>query len=222
MADYSTQAVPGTKPFGNVNLLYRNDTAGDLGAANAALAPQQGDSAGSLRTTAEGGKPTYSVVSQFASDSTGTDIWFIQGSSTKTVKVLKIIISGTITAAATGDLSVIRRSAANTAGTAVADTPGLLDATNDVAATSVVKHYTAHPTGLGTAVATLFGVRLGLPTSPAVAGPIEINFANLPGGKLPRLSGTTDFLCINIAAALGGAGNAYDITCFFTEEPTTA
>ncbi len=223
MSDYKeqTQRVTGGG-VGDPMLGVRNDSAGDLSAANGAYAIEQFDSGGSVRMTAEGGKATYSATSQFACDSSGTDIAFLPGNASTTVKVLQCIVSSTATAAATGDVTLIRRSAANTAGTSANASVGKLD-TRDAANSSTPKHYTAHPTGLGAAVVTLRAERFsqqaaGTPPASRIVFDFQAQF----GAKGLRLSGATDILALNVAAALGGAGNAWDVTWIWTEEPATA
>ena len=222
MADYS-EGASGSKFFGNVLLGQRNDTPADLSGANLTLAAAQFDAFGSMRVTEDGGCPTYYATSQFACDSTGTDIAIFAGSTSCVAHLLAIQISSTATAAATGDLSIIRRSAANTAGTAANASVAKAD-TRDVAANITPQHYTAHPTSLGATAGTLWGQRYIQPAVSTTLLPgFMVDFRQFTGGKGLRVAASvTDIIAVNIAAALGGAGNAWDITWTWIELPVTA
>jgi hypothetical protein len=91
----------------------------------------------------------------FAVVATPTDIFEIKGSGTKTVRVKKITVSGRTTSGSPVAciIKALKRSTANTAGTAVTTTMVPLDSTS-AAATAAVKHYTANPT-LGTLVGNI-------------------------------------------------------------------
>src|ERR1700676_3685822 len=118
MSDYKEQTTLAAGGcVGTPALSIRNDKASDLSGGNGKFALPQLDSGGALRVTEEGGKATYFGTSQFACDSNGTDIAILPGNAGKVVKVLGVLVSSTATAVATGDVSLVRRSAANTAGT---------------------------------------------------------------------------------------------------------
>lgn len=222
MADFPQQFPAASTAPGNLTLGVRKDSPGDLAGTNAYTASIQFDSAGSLRVNEQGGKATYFATSQFACDSTATDIWTLTGSATKTGFLQFLAISSSATAAATGDLSVIRRSAADTAGTAVNPTVAKADP-SDGAATLTPAHYTAHPTALGTSAGVIFGQRYTQPAPATTVQPgIFLDFRQYNGGKGLRISGATDIIAVNVPAGLGGAGNAWDVTACWTEEPTTA
>jgi hypothetical protein len=224
MADYREQtARPSGGDIGTPCLGVRNDTPGDIAGANLNLAMEQFDSAGAIRASEEGGKATYYATSQFSCDSTATDIAVFGGVAGKTAKIQSILISSVATGRANGNLSIIRRSVADTAGTAVAPTVALAD-TRDAAASCAPVHYTAHPTALGTTAGTLVGaefIQPALATDNLIPS-VLIDFRQFNGGKPIRVQGATDFICVNVPAALGGAGNVWNITWCWTEEPTTA
>ena len=181
------------------------------------------DSAGSLRVTEEGSKPTYFATSQFASDSTATDIWAFPGVAGKTAKIQWISVTTTATAAATGDMTLVRRSAADTAGTSANASIAQAD-TRDAAASCQPIHYTAHPTALGATAGTMFATRFVQPAASTLS-PYPgyfFDLRNYNGGRGIRVQGTTDFIYLNVPAALGGAGNAYDITVCWTEENSSS
>ena len=222
MADYFSQYKPPASPIGgNALLLYRNDTAGDTtGGTNNAFAVAQNDPGGALRVTQQGGNPTYMAASYFASDSTATDIWTLAGNVTTVVEVLWMTISTTITTATTGQATLVLRSAADTAGT-TGTTKGIALDSRNAAASSFPVFYTAHPTGLGTSIGTIWSAQIGssLTSAPTL---INIDFRPTAGGQGLRLTGTSQILCFNIAAALGASGNEWSITAAWQENPLTS
>jgi hypothetical protein len=67
----------------------------------------------------EGTRATFSVgAAGITPAATATDILTLYGSGTKTVRVSRIKISGTATSGATADILLVRRSTANSGGTA--------------------------------------------------------------------------------------------------------
>lgn len=73
-----------------------------------------------------------------------TDIFTITGSATKTVKIHRLIISGSQSSAANRDLIVLKRSTANSGGVSTTLTAVASDSTS-AAATAVVRAYTTNP-----------------------------------------------------------------------------
>ena len=97
---------------------------------------------------------TYRASSgSFTPAASATDIFTIVGVASKTIMITKIIFSATQTAGSTFNVSLIKRSTANTSGTATAMTAVPLDA-SDAAAGSTVQYYTANPT-LGTTIGSV-------------------------------------------------------------------
>jgi hypothetical protein len=101
------------------------------------------------------GKATYATTAvAFAYAASGTDIFTITGSATKTIRILRISVTGTQTTGAMRDVLLIKRSAANTGGTSATPTIAPYDS-NSSAATAVVRNYTANPSALGASVGTI-------------------------------------------------------------------
>lgn len=208
----------GTPFFGR-----RQDAPTDQATANGNVGVVQFDAYGSMRTSQEGGYPTYWATSQFSCDSTATDIAIFAGNTSAIIKILGIFISSFATSAAHGDITVIRRSAVNTAGTAANASVAKADP-RDGAANGAPQHYTAHPTGLGTSAGTLFAAHYYQPQAAASGAPAQlfIDPCQLYGAKPWVLKAlATDIIVINAAAALGGSGNVWDITWAWVELPTT-
>lgn len=227
MSEYIEGVGQGSAVIGTPELLIRCDTPGVANLSstvtNLTTVRAQCDSAGNMRDTQEGGKTTYYACSQFACDSTATDIWTLAGNATTVVKVLFLLITSTANAAATGRLQVLRRSAANTGGTTASPTVAKADSRN-AASSSTPAHYTAHPTALGTSAGAIASQQFGQQVNTAVPiqQPFVLDFRTYMGGQTLRLNGTSEILAVNAAAALGGTGNAWDIQVCWTEEALTA
>lgn len=96
---------------------------------------------------------TYHVAAKnFTLAATPTDVCILNGSATKTVYVTKVSVSGLKTTAGLSQVTLFKRTTANTGGTAVAGTEVAADTAN-AAATAAFQHYTANPTpGTGTII----------------------------------------------------------------------
>lgn len=178
-----------------------------------------GDGLGNIRAApADGWKQTYwASVSAFTAATLATDIYCLQGSATKTVRVLLIEVSGTSTAGggATSTVNLIRRSAANTGGTSNSITVGKED-TNNASTTASAFYYTTNPTSLGTAVATMRTARFAFQSIGTPNGLLQWVFGNNPGQALV-LRGTSDYVCVNLNATTL-TGNVISIDAEYSEE----
>lgn len=166
----------------------------------------------------DGRRTTYSAATAlFTPAATATDIFTITGSSTKVIRVLNIIISATITTAASNNIFLIKRSTANTAGTFTAATKVPHDSLS-AAATATVQHYTANPTALGTTVGNVRTYRGIIPASAtAVSNPIvEWEFGTRPAQGIV-LRGTGEQLVVNLNAVTF-TGGSISISVEWTEE----
>lgn len=146
--------------------------------------------------TASGNRPTYSAgILGLTLAATPTDIFCIQGSATKTVKVKRFDISGlTATAMATSGFQMVKRSTANTGGTATAPTAVPHDSL-DPAATATVAAYTANPT-----VGVLVGVVDPFYITAAIATTQSGERTKLYGSEdmqSMRLRGVGESFCLN-------------------------
>ena len=148
-------------------------------------------------------KATYSASAVgFVCAAAATDIFTLQGSATKTIRVISLGVTGSTTAGsgASVSFSLIKRSAANTAGTSSTATNVPHDSSN-VAATAVVKSYTANPSALGTSVGTIRTERIVVPTIGGQGSGYAsglYSYGNRPGQAIV-LRGTSEFLCMNFA-----------------------
>jgi hypothetical protein len=164
------------------------------------------------------GYPSYRAgVSALALAASATDIFTISGSPKVTTAVVRLWISGSATAAAPLKVSIIKRSAANTGGTAT--NPSFVSAdSNDKAAQSVAAAYTANPGALGTAVGTLMTIDIPIGTATAPSNPVPIDLT-MNGMKPIVLRDVSDVLAINLAGATY-AGGVVSITAEIMESGT--
>lgn len=171
-------------------------------------------SGGPLKSTYMGATATFTPAAA------PTDIFVITGSSTKTVRVLRIILSGVqTTAGGITTVSILKRSTADTAGTAVATTRVPLDS-GFAAATAVVQHYTANPT-VGTLIADIYRPRVFIPAAATATLPVVIfdqDWTQNEWGTPPTLRGAAETLAISLNATLPVGAATFEVTIMWTEE----
>lgn len=188
------------------------NTAAQVAAVNAQL---------QLSVDIEGKKSTYGAAAVGFSAGTGatTDIFTLYGSASKTIRVLKVLISSTTaTAAVYYDYIIARRSTAFTGGTAGTPTVTKFDSTA-AAGTAVAKNFTAAPTA-GTDAGILATAKYFSPITgtPALGqAPLEFSFGD---GILPAvvLRGVAEGLAITINGVTPANAQAHNISVFWTEE----
>lgn len=156
----------------------------------------------------DGSKLSYSAaIVGLASAVLATDVFTITGSASKTIRITKLEITLTTTAG-TGvnlNISVIKRSTANTGGTSTILTDVPHDST-DAAGTATVRAYTVNPTVLGTTVGAIRGVKYAVGANNTI-DLITWDFGNRPA-KAIVLRGTTETLAINFNATTVVGGSA--------------
>jgi hypothetical protein len=148
-------------------------------------------------------------------NSTAYDLFYVQGSTTKTVKVKRILI--TLNGATAGVYSLqLQRHGAIGTGTKAAITPQAYDSRNTTAATCAVYKYTAAS---------------GAPTSPLVLGSQQFYLATTNGSvatvlwefakdNLPSvtLSGATDFISVSFNGATLTSNGTFDFEADLIED----
>jgi len=165
----------------------------------------------------DGRRTTYGgATAAFASAASATDIFIIQGSATRLIRVLRIQVYATQTTAGAASVFLIKRSTANTAGTAVATTKVPFDSSSP-AATATVQHYTANPT-VGAIVGNVQGYRGVLPQANSlIKNPlVEWEFGTRPGQAIV-LRGTAEGLAVNLNGVTV-TGGSFIIVAEWTEE----
>ena len=159
---------------------------------------------------------TYAAaVTGLVTAASATDVFTITGSATKLIKITRINIDGTTTAAATISIQLIKRSTANSAGTSTTPAAVPYDSSSS-AATAVVRAYTANPT-LGTTVGTLRSDRVFVPLATASGDEMVYEFGPAKATQSITLRGTNEVLAVNFSATTV-AGPLFNIAVEWTEE----
>ena len=159
-------------------------------------------------------KPTYSATNIFTAANLATDIFTVTGSATKTIRINKLIISGTQTTAGVASIFLLRRSTANTLGTSTTLTNTTHDSQN-AAATAIVRSYTANPT-LGTLVGNIKTHKLFIPTTTGAPEQDFFEWGTRPGQCIV-LRGINEVFSVNLNGVTF-AGNSISISVEWTEE----
>jgi hypothetical protein len=157
------------------------------------------------------------TVRSLSPPATPTDMVTVTGSATKTIRVLRIILSAIQTTGASQEFLIIKRSTANTGGTSTTAT-NVPFATSFAAATATVRAYTANPT-TGTAVGTINVTKFFVPAGgTAQRNDYVFDFSN--NGLYPGivLSGTSEVLALNFNGAALPGGLNVDCTIEWSEE----
>ena len=160
----------------------------------------QCDTTGGVNVNIEGRKKTYSCFASFTP--VAGDIALLPGNASTTVRVTRVEVSlSTTGTAALESVQLIKRSAADSAGTSASMTAVPYDS-GFSAASSVPLSYTAAPT-LGAAVGTIRGVQF-FDESATVAGANTWfwTFGERGGASAVVLRGTAQQLCVNLGAVV--------------------
>lgn len=168
---------------------------------------------------------TYSAVAlALPPASSATDIACIAGSATKTVYINFVGVSGTAGTLTTTPVTLLRRAAVDTGGTAAtttanwANTIAELD-TNNPTPTATLISYSANPTINDTSPTYLRSRNVTFPTiaSGTVLVPIVWEWDTTSFGERPTLRGTSEQICVNLNSATVSSG-VLQLTVEWTEE----
>lgn len=168
-------------------------------------------------------KATYmaSTASFITPAASTTDVFTLYGSSTKTIKILRIDFNNTCTTASgsfTDKIFLIKRSSAPSGGTATTLTQVPLDSTSAAGTATNVKAFTANPTVGGT-VGTLAQCALYGMISNQNNLPFATIFDHRLTGQPIVLRGTAEGVAINFAGtAPAGGTSLLGVTFTWTEE----
>lgn len=184
------------------------------------------DSAG--RQTSLQSKQTFGISSTFTPAATPTDLVIIEGSATKTVRLLSVVIGTQTTAAGSEEFRLIKRSTADTTGTFVsAGTAVPFDSANVAATVNRVGHFTANPGALGTSLGNINILRQASPVLlPATLAGIrevpEVEMVPPMGASLLdqpiTLRGVAETLAVNFNGAALVAGQIHTYRIMWIEE----
>lgn len=173
---------------------------------------------GNVHASTVGSQKTYSAAGIVSPAATPTDVVVLgnPANSTITLGLRRLVISGVSTAVQNIPVSVTKRSAANTGGTATAPPP-VPHVTTDGPAQGVVTAYTVNPTGFGPTVGIMRQQNVGFAAATGVAQAAMIEDFTVRNDKGIVLA-PGEFLAINLAgvALTGGAALIYGIE--WTEE----
>jgi hypothetical protein len=184
------------------------------------------DKTGAQMSNGEGRKPTYSACTAAFAPNLGaggtTDVCGIIGSASKQVRVLRFAVSGRATAANQLDVQLVKRSAADTAGSSTAaNLTAVAHDSNDAAASAVVTTYTGNnvnPT-LGTTVGIVRAQQSNVSAagSGGAATPVEFDFGTC-NDKSVVLNSASEGLYLNFGGAVLPAGLVLNIFVEWSEE----
>lgn len=143
-----------------------------------------------------------------------TDVVCLAGSATKTVKLVNIRLSGSAGTLVTTPITLVRRVAVNTAGTAASTTANPANTiskrdTGIATATAVPIAYTANPTITDAAPTYLDSASLTLPVTSAgtVTVPLVMDYSSLQTLMQPvTLTGAAAQVCLNFNAVSISSG----------------
>jgi hypothetical protein len=162
-------------------------------------------------------KATYwtgNGATAFTPVATATDMVQIQGSASKTIRVLDFVICPSATAAGAQTVYLVKRSVANSGGTSTLPTLAPLDSTS-ATATAVVRQYSANATSLGTQVGAsrsrrvMFQITAGTTAIEPCTNLLAYVSDNIIGQPF-TLHGTAESLSLNNNAATLAAGYKID------------
>ena len=169
--------------------------------------------------SSNGTRATFHYVAQDVTPvATATDVLVLSGSATKVIRVTKISVVGTATAASIYDHYVIKRTAANTGGTSTSVTAAQSDSTDDAQA-ATLRLYTANPSALGTGI-SVEGAKtyLSAGATPGAAALPHVYTFGSRNDKALVLRGTTESLAMNFGGQAVPSGASIYISIEWTED----
>lgn len=152
-----------------------------------------GNAAGQLLVNTEGQKKTYSISGLVTPATAATDIVNLLWSS-GVVRILKVGVSFNASAAGVTNVLLLKRSTANSGGTASTPTPVPHDS-GDGACNSTVSQYSANPT-LGTSLGAIRSSKIGISAASGMAS-VEWDFTK-NNDKAPILRSANQSISINL------------------------
>lgn len=173
----------------------------------------------SVAISTNGTRATFRYVAQDVTPvATATDVLVLSGSASKIIRVTKVSVVGTATAASIYDHYVIKRTAANTGGTSTSVTAAQSDST-DSAQTGTLRLYTANPSGLGTGISVEANkTYLSASATPGAAALPSVYTFGLRNDKAIVLRGTAESLAINFGGQAVPSGASLYLSIEWTED----
>ena len=150
-----------------------------------------------LAVNTEGRRATYrATVLGLVPAASATDIGYIIGSATKTIRITRIVISGTAGTHVNTPIVLLKRSTADSGGTCAAATSVPLISTN-AAATAVFSTCTANPT-VGTVIGAISARSYFFGVATEASGPPADFLIGQEGGQPVTLIGVAQTLAIGL------------------------
>lgn len=169
----------------------------------------------------ENTQSTYSIgIEDYAPYATPTDIFLLQGSATKTIKITKVRLSGASTAASSLDIYVLKRTVDNTEGTRASQAADICKHdTLDADATAIPYTYSVIPTSLGSGKTFRTRARQYFPrlATADLSNEFVIDF-DTHKSKPIILRGVAESLVVNLGGAAVPAGLILYINVEWVEE----
>lgn len=163
--------------------------------------------------------PTYAYrAADITPVATATDVLALVGANGKCIRITKIGISGSATAAALLDIYISKRTALNTGGTSTNPTATKYDSLDPAPAATLVL-YTANPSGLGAGTG-LEGDKIYLPAQATPASEPTHWMVDYTGieAKCPILRNANESISINFAGQTIPSGTSLYLYIEWTEE----
>lgn len=156
----------------------------------------------------------------FSATASPTDIWRIQGSATRLVRVQRVVFSGVQgTAGNVGTIALKFHSVANTGGTSASITAVPADSSSRPASASLV-NYTANPT-IDSSALILWQPRMNISatgTTDTSGVILDMDFTQYLNCRGLVLRGVAQELAINMGGVLPGSFASAQVSCIWTEE----
>jgi hypothetical protein len=180
------------------------------------------DNVGATQVNTEGQKNSYTVGTlNYTPAAAPTDVAILSGSATKTIKVTRVLLTVSATAAGQLQYQLVKRvggtqSAVNLA--FAANTHGaLMDSANPastVLAAGLAGVYTVNPASVG----TLSGVISAWTVQTPANGTVVLSYDCVRPAQCPTLRGTSQLLAVNGNGHTLLTGEIFGVTFEFTEE----
>lgn len=191
-------AVAASGDTGVFQLGVRRDTLTISASANGDYNEVAVDQYGSMQVRSyEKQARTYSASANITLAAAATDIATMTGNGAVSAYITKITISGIQTTGGEAEISLIKRSTANTAGTSTAMTAVPHSATDTAAVVSLLA-YTANPT-TGTTLGAIRRAYVPVGSATGSGSPMVFDFGDK--GRPIRLNSSTEVLAINLNGA---------------------
>ncbi len=164
---------------------------------------------------------TYSIQATAPGYATPQDWIVLRGAASKLLKVVRVEISGAITAAAGYIVSLKKHTIANTGGTSTNPTPIQHDSGDGVASGTILLYTVAPTTDASAAIWKYIRMILQPPLSGAAGTVVTTPYVwdyGAEGYEPMVLRGVAQELAFNLGGVAIGTGQVYDFTITWSEE----